>query len=271
MARGKFKSKLKPDGNLPEEMASGDIIREASEALRFIDGSMRSRRGRDQASRSITDLWRCVEMLSRRIGRPDSFEERGASRVDADEDLGDWEAAAEGEGDPMTLAASHSEAEAEAVDVGSVSLGDLLNGDVSGLEEGVADELGVSVRQLRIGWYGKWMRYMAGGARSLDEVSKRALALIRPAAPELLMPLCGVDTAKEVSKAAVARALGEKGRANVHAREKKWFEEPQKKAGVKGYKGVGGQRSEDHRAKCKSAQRNNRNRVRGAMKRAGVL
>lgn len=265
MAGGKFKSKLKADGCLPEELATGDLIRESLEALRVIEGAMRSRRGRDLASRSITDLWRCVEMLSRRIGRPDSFEERGAARVDAEEDLGDWEAAADGEGDPMTLAASDGE---EAVDV---SLGDLLNGDVCGLEEGMAEEEGISVRQLRLRHHGKWMRYMAAGARSLDEVSKRVLALIRPSAPELLMPLCGVDSPREVSKAKVARVCGEKNRANVHAREKKWFEEPQKKAGVRGYKGVGGQRSEAHRKKCQAAQIGNDNRVRGARERAGVV
>jgi len=272
---------LPGSGRLPEGVGTEDLFGLIEDRLSDLRGCLEGRRNRDRAGRALTDLWLCLEMVGRRVGRADSFEAAGRGVGAEEEDGPDWERWDDLDGDPMLQGAMELEEGdgsgwADGEDEGgmnggggSLSLGDLLQGGATADEEDAARERGISVRQLRLEWYRNWMIYMAHGARSESEVARRVVALIRPAAPELLMALVGARSPKEVSQAAVARRFGET-RAAVQAREKKWFERPQVAAGVHGYKGLGGARSEGHREACKQAQLGNQNRRQGTRRRKGL-
>lgn len=122
-----------------------------------------------------------------------------------------------------------------------------------------AEELQGDLHDLVVRDFNTSLDIMVRGARNVEEVTKRVLAVVRRVNPGLLKKHFGL------SQADISRRLGET-RATTQAREKRVVEEPLKKAGANGFKLAGGARSEAHRSKCAKAQKGNTSRREGELR-----
>jgi len=68
---------LPGSGRLPEGVGTEDLFGLIEDRLSDLRGCLEGRRNRDRAGRALTDLWLCLEMVGRRVGRADSFEAAG--------------------------------------------------------------------------------------------------------------------------------------------------------------------------------------------------
>lgn len=206
-----------------------ELFAEAGSLLTKLERLMLARKQRDQACTTLTDVSVLLEALARRLQR---VEFTAGPVVHEDED-------------PQEQAGS----------VEPLALADLIDSPADDLEEAEAAEQGQSVRELRLRYFRQFLDYQVAGCRSVEDVMRKTLAFARRFRPEALREF-------GLSMSEVGRRLGE-SRAKVHAREKRLVETPLKRAGARGYHGLGGQRSEQHREKCRAAQKGNTNRRRG--------
>lgn len=236
---------------LPEHLSNGKLILQARSALNEIEGLMERRRNRDKACRTITDLFCLVEMLARRAGKAEGWEERGG-RPKEDEDTHGREMWDE-DGDPAQEAPEDPEREPAE----GMSMAELFEWGVTDAEEEVAEKLDTTVRSLRAEHFGQMLRYLVRGCRQAEDVTAKVVALARRTIP-------GEMASFAKSQADVSRKIrpGGETRAAVQAREKQLVERPLKAVGARGYKLLGGVRSEGHREACREAQQGNRNRRR---------
>jgi hypothetical protein len=156
----------------------------------------------------------------------------------------------------------HEEEEPRPELVDGLSLAELLAVPADELEREAAEEEGVDVRELRLRYFRLFLDYQVAGCATIDEVVRKVLAFARRFRPQIM-------TALGLSMSDVGRLLGD-SRAKVHAREKRLVEEPLKRIGARGFHGLGGQRSEEARQRCREAQMGNHNRRKGEARKRGA-
>ena len=144
-----------------------------------------------------------------------------------------------------------------------MSLRELLYEHASDEENEVCEMDAVSVWTLRERNIGAVLQRVANQAARWCDFPKVLLAYIRRTKPELLAELGD-------SQVALSRRMGEQ-RATVSVREIEKIEKPMIALGYKGFHGVGGTKSEDHRKACQAAQMGNTNRAHGELKKAGLV
>ena len=209
-----------------EGQSTDEIFSEARRLLTHLQGLMTWRRNRDKAAMTLTDLFVLIEAIARRMnqvefsGAPVNYDDEGADL----ENLGM-------EDMPMSELVAGAQVEGEAE---------------------LAQEMGLDVRDVRLHYFRLFLDYHMSGCRGVEDVIRKFLAYARRFRPLLLENL-------GQSQAAVGRAMG-KGRANIHAGEKRLVELLLKNNGTKGFHALGGQKSEEHRRKCREAQKGNTNR-----------
>lgn len=277
---------------LPEHLSNDALISAMEGMLHDVGRSLERRRNRDRAGARLTELWRFMQVLALRVGNPEAFDGGPAPRRWDDDEAGArgrerWDAAG---GDPALnpnpdddpgecewrgvgfdrrgVEADDSESESAAC-ARPISMAELLGSGAPEAEEEAADEEGYTVPGWRLLHFGQLLRFFLAGSRELDDVAKKVLAIGRRALPEEMRRFC---EGGEVSQAAVSRKLGPGGqrRATVQAREKKFVEQTLENAGFLGKKLAGGQKSDQHRKRCREAQMGNTNRRDGAQRRRGA-
>lgn len=201
----------------------------AADLLKKLERLMSNRKQRDKACTTLTDLHVVIEGLARRLQQ------------------------VEFTGGPVARDEEEYDARTESVE--PLALVDLLEAPADDLEDEESAARGIDVRELRLRYFRQFLDYQVAGCRSVEDVMKKTLAFARRFRPEALREF-------GLSMSAVSRRLGE-SRAKVHAREKRLVEEPLKRAGARGFHGLGGQRSEQHRERCREAQKGNTNRSDG--------
>lgn len=212
-----------------EGKTTQELFTEADSLLTKLERLMKQRKNRDKACMTLTDIHVVIEGLARRL---QSVEFSGGP-VAHDED--EHERQTEGV-EPLVMA-------------------DLLDAAADELEADEAAGQGVAVRELRLRYFRQFLDYQVAGCRSVEDVMRKTLAFARRFRPDALREF-------GLSMSDVGRRLGE-SRAKVHAREKRLVEEPLKRSGARGFHGLGGQRSEQHRERCRAAQKGNKNRLKG--------
>lgn len=271
---------------LPENLPTGQLCDEARRRLERIEGLLLSRRNRDGAAVALTELWKCVETLAGRIGRPGAFD-AGPRPRRWDDDLPGGSGRRErwdiGDGDPSLMPNDEGDWDEDRVDASEawglvglsqvdedarpISMMELCEGSGTDEEDEAATVAGaLSVRDWRLMHFAELLRYLIRGAREVDDVSRRVLAMGRKVMPEQMRAFAG----SKPSAAGVSRKAkrgGEK-RATTINREQQEVERVMRDAGFMGYKGAGGAKSEAHRRNCSEAQkrsqgRNGSNRKRG--------
>jgi len=208
------------------------LLDQAEKLLGTLRQLMRSRRQRDKACRTLTDLHVAIEHVARRLNGME-FSEAPVARDD-DEDHGFEQA-------------------------DSVSMADLLFPEASAEEIDVADDQGMTVEEFRLAHYRAFMDFHYSGCETVEDVAKRIGAFVRRVRPDACRKF-------GISQAAQSRRFGEQ-RATTSAREKRVVEAPLIASGAKGFHGLGGVRSETHRRRCAKAQENNTNRRTGEARR----
>lgn len=188
---------------------------------------MLGRRNRDRACMTLTDAYVTLEGLGRRL---QTVEFSGAPVArDEEEDLPEAV-------DPLTLA-------------------DLFAPESDDEEAAAAVAAGESIEGLRLRYFRVFLDYLLVGCTSPEQAMKKLLAFTRRVRPQAMAGL-------GLSQSDVARILGE-SRQVVNAREQRLVEKPLQARGVRGFHGLGGQRSEAHRSRCQKAQMGNKNRSGG--------
>lgn len=207
-----------------------ELFAEAGALLVKLERLMSGRKQRDKACMTLTDVSVILEGLARRLQQ---VEFTGGPVMHDDEEEHDRRT----EGvEPLVMA-------------------DLLEAPADELEADEAAGQGVTVRELRLRYFRQFLDYQVAGCRSVEDVMRKTLAFARRFRPDALREF-------GLSMSDVGRRLGE-SRAKVHAREKRLVEEPLKRSGARGFHGLGGQRSEQHRERCRAAQKGNTNRLKG--------
>jgi hypothetical protein len=140
-------------------------------------------------------------------------------------------------------------------EIEQVPLADLMAAPPDDIELHAAEEEGVEVSDLRLRYFRQFLDFQFRGCRTAEDAMKKTLGFARRFRPESLR-------AFGMSKAEVARKLGE-SRQKVHARERNQVEKLLKNAAARGFHGLGGQRSEEHRERCRVAQKGNKSRRTG--------
>lgn len=234
-----------------EGMSSGDILDLAAAQVQRLKSLLKAGTSKDSYVMILTNLHVGIELLARRV---QSVEWTGGKLAVQDDDEAE---------------AAHRRADEEQV---AMALADVLADDwaaderTAELQEGVCEGCAANVAELmrersvqRKEDFVALMEYQTRGAKTPQEVAKRVLAITRRVKPEMLVTHFGM------SQSDVSRALGET-RATVSAREKRVIEKPLKEAGVKGFKLAGGVRTEAHRKRCAEAQKGNRHRHEGELR-----
>lgn len=214
------------DGNA----STDELMNEAERKLSELRRCLKSRRQRDRACRALTDLHVSIEHVAKRLGDVE-FAEAPVSRDDDEEPP--FERA-----DGMSMAELFAESADEAA---------------------VAEDLDMTPEELRLTHFRAFIDFLALGCDSMEDVTKRAVAIIRRVRPDALRAL-------GVSQADMARMFGEQ-RATTSAREKRVVEGPLKASGARGYLVAGGARGGQHRGRCAEAQKGNSNRRTGEARR----
>jgi hypothetical protein len=215
-------------------MSTKAIFDQARAQLDQLERLISRRRNRDRACMTLTDLHVSVEALAHRLAGL--------------------------EFSPAPV--NHEEEEPRAEFVDGLTLAELMEAPADDLEREAADEEGIDVRELRLRYFRLFLDYQVAGCGTIDEVVRKVLAFARRFRPQIM-------TALGLSMSDVGRLLGD-SRAKVHAREKRLVEEPLKRIGARGFHGLGGQRSEEARQKCREAQQGNRNRRNGEQRKRGA-
>lgn len=203
-----------------------ELFSEASALLTKLERLMKARKNRDKACMTLTDLSVVIEGVARRLQQVEFC------------------------GGPVAHDDEEQAKRAEAVE--PMALGELMDMAADEIEEDEAMRQGLTVRELRLRYFRQFLDYQVAGCRSVEDVMRKTLAFARRFRPAALIEF-------GLSMSDVGRRLGE-SRAKVHAREKRLVEKPLKQSGAKGFHALGGQRSEEHRERCRKAQQGNTNR-----------
>lgn len=209
---------------------TAELFREGAALLIKLERLMAGRKQRDKSCVTLTDLHVVIEGLARRLQQ------------------------VEFSGGPVAHDDEEDDHRLEGVE--PVSMAELLAVPADELERQVADDAEMDVRELRLRYFRQFLDYQVSGCKTADEVMRKTLAFARRFRPEALREF-------GLSMSDVGRRLGE-SRAKVHAREKRLVEDTLKRGGARGFHGLGGQRSEAHRERCRLAQQGNTNRAEGA-------
>lgn len=220
-------------------MSTDELMDQGHGCLDVLKRCTKTRRRRDKASDTLTDLFLIIEAIGLRL-RVLQWDER----VETSED----------EEDDGELLEPRRE----------VSLHDLMHLADGEDHTAIDDDADVPALKRRIreleerctGLFRGVIRFTTAGCSTAEQVTKKWLALIRRVDPEALREI-------GMSQTDVARALGER-RATTSAREIREFEILMKRSGARGWRGgSGGLRSEQNRRNCAKAQKGNRNRAKG--------
>lgn len=261
MAKGRTieaKARIMPT----REMGTDDLFGLAFASLAWLRSLMQRRSRRDAACNTLTHLSVAVEHLGHRLANM-SWEQRAPSILDDEEEAG-GERASE-----ATIADLFAEPEAKtAADISylQAQLSEHLSSELEvWLSEETRDVLGRlcgELERLRKHDFAIAMELFCKDAKNLEEVSKRLVTTMQATMPGLIEKHFGL------SLTSVGSRMGE-GRATTQARKKRVVERTLKNAGAKGFKGLGGARSDQHRDRCAKAQKGNHSRAQGeARKRA---
>lgn len=212
-----------------EGKTTQELFSSASDLLKKLERLMSGRKQRDKACVTLTDLYVVIEGLARRLQQ------------------------VEFSGGPVAHDDEEDEKRHEAVE--PVTMAELLDLPADELEMDEAARHGIAVRELRLRYFRQFIDYQVKGCATIDDVMRKLLAFARRFRPESLREF-------GLSMSDVGRRWG-KSRANIHAGEKRLVERTLKNSGAKGFHGLGGQRSEGHREKCRLAQKGNKNRLKG--------
>lgn len=241
MATGKaFKSRSAGEGR-----STAELFSEARAGLRELERLMEKRRNRDQASVLLTDTFTAVQEIAHRFAAVSGhFDSRPAARTE-DEDERD------GDHEPLGLVElfAHGLSEAEEAMAGRLSAEPPAH-----VREKVEwyHRTYRSIEVVRAEHYRSFIDYIARGCTQVKQVAANLLTLSRRVRPESMKAL-------GISQVEVSRKLGER-RATTSAREKRLVETPLKANGSRGTHLLGGTKTEEHRAKCRVAQKGNTNR-----------
>lgn len=206
-----------------EGKTTEELFSEARRLLNLLEKLTTGRRNRDKACTTLTDLYLIIEGLARRVQQ------------------------VEFSGAPVTNDEDEDDAETD-----RLAMQDLLEVAEDPVEREAAAEEGMTVRELRLHYFRAFLDFQVAGCRSFEEIMLKGIALVRRLRPEMLARF-------GQSMAEVGRKTG-RSRANIHALENRMVEELLKQRGARGFHGLGGQRSEEHRRKCREAQQGNTNR-----------
>ena len=140
-----------------------------------------------------------------------------------------------------------------------IPLGDVLSSAAEEDETEAAAALHLDVRAWRLLRFGEFCEEIAEDSRTLDAFAKNAAAWLRRSKPK---EIAGLGNGQIDH----SRKFGEKW-ATTSAREKRVVEAPMIEAGMKGYHGLGGTKTDAHRKACSEAQKGNTNRRDGEARR----
>lgn len=238
------------------EMATEDLFSHAFAALVWLRSLMQRRSRKDSACVSLTNLSVAVQFIGERLMKI-TFDERAPSILDEEADERKTRA------EEATLADLFAEPDEDVVMDIEYAKGRLCQHCIPRLEAAICDEcrevlgkLCGHLDRLRRHDFTVAMELFCRDARSIQEVAKRVATTMQATMPGLLKEHFGV------SLTSVGGRMGE-GRATTQARKKRMVEEPLKRAGMKGFKGLGGARSDQHRERCAQAQKGNHSRAKG--------
>ncbi len=238
------------------DMATEDLFGYAFAALTWLRALMQRRAKRDAACQTLTNLSVGVQYIGQRLASL-KFDERAVSLVD-EEDEEKRKRKTE-----ATLADLFEEPDADIGDKMSYIQGRFCDHCKPELDDVLCEECRDALgslcghqERLRRQDFTIAMTLFCKGARNIEEVAKRVVTTMQATMPGLLQDHFGV------SLSSVGGRMGE-GRQTTQARKKRLVEGTQRRAGAKGYKGLGGARSEQHRKKCAEAQKGNESRAKG--------
>jgi len=248
-----------------------DLVADSIGRLKSLRALVQERRSRDRACMLVADVFVDLSELSQRFGRHDHGFREGRVNMEEEEGL---EKSRDEEGDEITY----------------VPLSEILGEEAVQGEEAVADALAMSVRGVRRYHYRQFLDYLLHGSAEVHEIEEKLLALARSldmnevdekAAAEMTknilaegrrvapLSMIAFGNGKVPGQIDVSRKIkaGGECRATTQAREKRRVEEPLKASGAKGYKGLGGLKTQSHSERCRDAQKGNGNRRAGQDKR----
>ena len=241
------------------EMATDDLFGLALAALSRLKALMTRRSHRDAACVALTNLSVGIQFLGERLASL-TFDERPPSALD---DEAEEKRQHAGE---ATLADLFAEPEAKVGSDIAYVQGKLCSCCRPQLAEVMCtdcmealERLSGNLEELRKDDFAEAMGLFCRGAKDINEVAKRIVTVMQSTMPGLLQEHFGV------SLTSVGERIGE-GRQTTRERKKRLVEKTLKNAGMKGYKGLGGARSEQHREACRKAQLGNSSRARGEEK-----
>ena len=214
-----------------EGKKTSELFTDARRLLADLEKLVSLRRNRDKACTTLTDLYLLVEGIARRVREVEFSEQPVIEHEEEDER-----------------------------ETTRLGMQDLLDAKHDALEEDVAAEEGMTVRELRLHYFRAFLDYQVAGCRTFEEMMLKGIALVRRLRPHMLEKF-------GISMASVGRKTG-RSRANVHALERRMIDELLKARHVRG-RLLGGQRSEEHRRKCSQAQKGNTNRRDGERRKRG--
>ena len=239
------------------EMGTEDLFGLALAQLATLKAQMKGRSNRDAASRVMTNLYVSVEMLARRLGDVE-FSARTPSMEEEDE--------LPERAEETTLADLFAEPEPEVMGNIDYLQSKLCRHCKPAVEEvmceGCRETLALltgELEKLRAHDFTVAMKLFCEGAKNIPEMAKRIVTTMQSTMPGLLEGYFGI------SLTSIGGRMGE-GRQTTQARKKRLVETTLKSAGMKGFKGLGGARSDQHRERCKQAQQGNQSRAKGELR-----
>ena len=241
------------------EMATDDLFSHAFAALVWLRSLMKRRARKDSACVSLTNLSVAVQFLGERLSKL-AFDERAPSVLDEEADEKKKHA------EEATLADLFAEPGAEVVADIDYIQSRLCEHCLPHIEAVVCDDCRETMgkfcghlERLRRQDFTVAMELFCRGARNVQEVAKRVVTTMQSTMPGLLEEHFGI------SLTSIGGRMGE-GRQTTQARKKRLVETTLKSAGMKGFKGLGGARSDQHRERCKQAQQGNQSRAKGELR-----
>jgi hypothetical protein len=221
-----------------EGLSTSELFDSARKKLDALEPVMEARKNRNRACALLADVMLELQQIGVRLQATGGEFEARRPRALEDED--EFETT-----DAVQVA--HWEQQ--------MPLADLMGEESTEEEEAFADAMNMPVEDVRVMYFRKSLEFFCRGRTQVGQVTTAVLSFVRRFRPDLLTAMLG----KGSSQVMMSRKLDEQ-RATTSAREKRVVEQPLKDAGIRGYKGTGSTKSEEHRDKCRQAQRGNTNR-----------
>jgi hypothetical protein len=239
-------AKKRADG---EGLSTSELFVSVREKLRALEPVMEARRNRNRACTLLADAMLALQQIGVRLQAiGGEFESRRPREADEEDDYESADAAQVAEWEQQ------------------LPLADLMGEEPTEEEAAFADAMNLPVEDVRVMYFRKSLEFFCRGCTQADQVKLKVLSFARRFRPDLLRAMLG----KEGSQVMMSRKLGEV-RATTSAREKRVVERPLKEAGIRGFKGTGSTKSEEHREKCRRAQMGNTSRRDGERRKREAL